>query len=275
MRNHWSLVAFTLLVQSAVGSVWCLQTALFLGGGRLEVSLLKFQVLIALCTVVVGLAAALAHLGKPRASFHAVRNLELSWLSREILSVHVFTGVLAVLAILAQIHLRALNSWLMLMASLAGGLALYAMTRVYRLRTVRSWNHGGTPLNFLGSALLLGGLQFILVSTMLTEGPNLNHEASGPDIIRNIVLIAVLVGFLLKILAVGVNFSDGTNGAGAFKTSLPFMQGVGIAWFAIYLLSAESSSFQTVFLILAILCLATGEIIHRVRFYSSYRSTGL
>lgn len=35
MRNHSSLVLFTLLIQSAVGSVWCMQVALFWGGGMI------------------------------------------------------------------------------------------------------------------------------------------------------------------------------------------------------------------------------------------------
>ena len=32
MPSHWSLVIFTLMVQSAVGSVWCVQAALFWNG---------------------------------------------------------------------------------------------------------------------------------------------------------------------------------------------------------------------------------------------------
>jgi len=275
MRSHWSLVAFTLLVQAAVGSVWCMQVALFLGGGRFEGSRIELQVLATLCVVVVGQVIALTHLGRPRASFHAGRNFKRSWLSREILSVHFFAGVLAILTVLTQIHPWLLNGWLMLMGSLAGAMALYAMTAVYRLRTVRFWNHAGTPLNFLGSALLLGGLQFILVLTIPTGVLSPNHDALGADIVRNIAFMAVLVGFLLKVLAAGVNPFEGTNGAGLVKTSLPVMQGFGSALFAIYSLSAGSTSFQAAFLSLTALSLVTGEIIHRVRFYNIYPSIGL
>ena len=65
MRRHWSLVTFTLLVQSAVGSVWCVQAALFWNGGRVDLLHLKFQIIAALCLVLAGLAAAMVHLGKP------------------------------------------------------------------------------------------------------------------------------------------------------------------------------------------------------------------
>lgn len=275
MRNHWSLVLFTLLVQSAVGSVWCVQVALFLSGGRFGISHLKLQVLATLCVVVVGQVVAMAHLGRPSASLHAVRNFKRSWLSREVFAVHFFAGVLAILAVLAQVSPGASNAWLMLMGSLAGGAVLYAMTRVYQLRTVPSWNHAGTPLNFLGSALLLGGLQFMLVLSVLTVVPSVSHDALGVDIFQIIPLIAVLVGFMLKVLVAGVNPSEGVNSAGLFKTAQPVMQGCGTALCAISMLSGGSASFQSALLTLAAVSLITGEIIHRVRFYNTYRRVGL
>lgn len=90
-----------------------------------------------------------------------------------------------------------------------------------------------------------------------------------------VAFMAVLVGFLLKVLAAGVNSFERTNGAGLVKTSLPVMQEFGSAFFANYDLSAGSTSFQAAFLSLAALSLVTGEIIHRVRFYNSYPSIGL
>jgi len=48
MRRHKSLVIFTLLVQSAVGSVWCVQAVLFLSGVRVDLLHLKFQIIAAL-----------------------------------------------------------------------------------------------------------------------------------------------------------------------------------------------------------------------------------
>jgi len=121
MRNHWSLVPFTLLIQSAVGSVWCVQTALFLSGGRVGLLSLKFQIIAALCLVLAGLAAAMTHLGKPGDSLHAARNLKSSWLSREIFTVNLFAGLLAIIAALAYICPMAMNGWVMLAGSLAGG----------------------------------------------------------------------------------------------------------------------------------------------------------
>ena len=121
MPSHWSLVIFTLMVQSAVGSVWCLQAALLWNGGLVDLLHLKFQILVALGLVLAGLAAAMAHLGRPGDSLQAVKNFKSSWLSREIFSVNLFAGLLAVMAVLAQIRPGALNGWLLLVGSLAGG----------------------------------------------------------------------------------------------------------------------------------------------------------
>jgi len=274
MRSHWSLVIFTLLIQSAVGSVWCVQAALFWSGGLVDLLHLKFQIIAALCLALAGLAAAMAHLGKPGDSLHAVKNFKSSWLSREIFSVNVFTGFLAVMAALAYIHPAALKAWPMLVGSLTGGTALYAMARVYRLKTVPSWNHAGTPLNFLGSALLLGGLLCTLVLKMLTLLQVVSHDALGLDEYRNIAVIAVLVGFMLKMLAAGVSPS-GVSSPGPCKALQPVMQGCGLALWMVYILSGGSTGFQSVLLFLAAASLVAGEIIHRIQFYDSYQRVGL
>ena len=274
MRRHWSLVTFTLLVQSAVGSVWCVQAALFWNGGRVDLLHLKFQIIAALCLVLAGLAAAMVHLGKPGDSLHAVKNFKNSWLSREIFSVNLFTGFLSVMVVSAYIHPAVMKGWLMLVGSLIGGAALYAMTRVYRLRTVPSWNHAGTSLNFLGSALLLGGLLCTLVLKMLTLLQVVGHGVLGLEEFRNIAFIAALVGFVFKMLAGGVSPS-GVSSPLPCKTLQPFMQGCGVALWTVSILSGAGSGFQSILLSLAAVSLIAGEIIHRIQFYDSYQRVGL
>ena len=47
MHSHWSLVLFTLLVQSVVGSVWCIQLLLIIKGGQMDPLHLKYQLVAA------------------------------------------------------------------------------------------------------------------------------------------------------------------------------------------------------------------------------------
>ncbi len=269
MLRHWSLVLFTLLVQSAVGSVWCVQVSILLSSGQVDLMHFKIQIIVALCLVLTGLAAAMIHLGKPGDSLHAARNLKSSWLSREIFSVNLFAGILAVMAVLAHIKPAVLNGWIMLAGSLTGGTAIYAMTRVYRLRTVPSWNHAGTPLHFLGTALLLGGLLCTLVLKMYPILP-----AVGQDEYRNVSIIAVLAGVVLKMLAAGVSPS-GAIPLGPFGTLQPVFHGSGVVLWVGYILSGGSIAFQSVLLMFAAVSLVTGEIIHRIRFYDAYQRVGL
>ncbi len=273
MRNNWSLVLFTLSVQSAVGSVWCVQAALFWSGGLAGFLHLKFQIIAALFLALVGLAVAMAHLGKPGNSPHVVKNVKSSWLSREIFSVSLFTGFLAVMAALSHIHPAVLKGWMMLGGSLTGGATLYAMTRVYLLRTVPSWNHAGTPLNFLGSALLLGGLLCALVLQTLIMLHAVGHDAMGLDEYRNIAFIAALIGFILKTLAAGVSPSEASSHR-SYKALL-LMQGFGVSLWLVYILSGGNLGSQSIFLYLAAVSLFAGEIIHRIQFYGSYQRVGL
>jgi DMSO reductase anchor subunit len=178
------------------------------------------------------------------------------------------------MAVSAQIRPGALNGWLLLVGSLAGGGVLYAMTRVYRLRTVPSWNHTGTPLTFVGSALLLGGLLGTLVLKILTLLQVVGHAAMAQDGYRIVALIAVLVGFILKILACKVK-PCGTISSMPFKTRQPVLQGLGVALWVIYFFAAGNPVFQSFLLFSAAVCLVAGEIIHRVQFYSSYQRVGL
>lgn len=130
-------------------------------------------------------------------------------------------------------------------------------------------------MDFLGSALLLGGLQFTVVSIALTAGFGTGYDGSGAGFSRNIGFAAVLVGFMLKLLAVSVNPSEGANSAGLCKTSQPVMQGCGIALCAVSMLSSGSTGSQSVFLSLAAVNLVAGEIVQRVRFYDTYHRVGL
>jgi DMSO reductase anchor subunit len=115
---------------------------------------------IALTLTVLGLYAALAHLAKPRLAPHALRNLTASWLSREVLLVQAFAGAVALLILISLLDTPSGLVILEAAACLLGGAALFAMTRVYLLKTVPVWNSPATLLEFAGSAFtkLTGGL---------------------------------------------------------------------------------------------------------------------
>ncbi len=140
-----ALVAFTLLAQTAVGAFW---GARILDTAGWRISLLPVVVL---GIMFIALLASLLHLGKPLRAWRAVTNLGSSWLSREILLAVLFTG--GTFAGLLW-GLPPAAAWA---TALLGAGLVYAMARVYQVRTIPAWNTWWTLGRFTLAALLLGG----------------------------------------------------------------------------------------------------------------------
>ena len=158
--HSWSLVCFTLFTQSAIGLVWVSVIGRWFDPGN-QTELIIQPMFTALILTGLGLCAALAHLSRPRLAPHALRNVRVSWLSREILLVQTFAGAVA-LSIIPWFLNATL--WLVLLEAAAcvlGMAALFAMTQVYRLKTVPLWDSPGTYLEFAGSAMLVLAFQWV------------------------------------------------------------------------------------------------------------------
>jgi DMSO reductase anchor subunit len=271
MNRHKSLVAFTLLIQSAIGSVWCIGIALLRGDNPLSYG---WHADVALLFVITGLCFSIGHLGKPGICFYAIRNIRHSWLSREIAASVTFAAALTVMTF-TSLWPGGLNVWVVLAASVIGGFALYAMAKAYRLRTVPSWNHGGTVLDFLGSALLLGGLQFTVVSDVLIAVTGSKSDFTGPAFSGYTGLFVALVGFLFKLPYPHPARSHAKATGMPFDFSQSILQGVGIVLWVASVISEYSYCIELAFLLLAAAFMMMGETIRRIRFYGSYSSAGL
>jgi anaerobic dimethyl sulfoxide reductase subunit C (anchor subunit) len=162
--NERSLVAFTLLTQMAVGAFLTLGALdVWAGGltGQPSAQALTNGALLAIGPVVAAaLLASLLHLGTPGNAWRALANLRSSWLSREILFALAFAGLGGLFAALrwSGAGSPALRSCVALAAALCGVALVYATARVYRLRTVQSWDTPLTAVSFFATALLLGSL---------------------------------------------------------------------------------------------------------------------
>jgi DMSO reductase anchor subunit len=180
--NERPLVAFTLLSQTAVGAVltlgaldrWAATLA-----GESAARALTDGLLLAIGPVVgLALFSSLMHLGTPRNAWRAAANLRTSWLSREIVCAGLFAGSGAAFALLrwSGAGSAGLRTQVALVAGAAGVAFVYAMARVYRLRTVPRWDTPLTTVSFFATALLLGPLA---VGTGLVLLPGL-PRGGGP-----------------------------------------------------------------------------------------------
>jgi DMSO reductase iron-sulfur subunit len=138
-KSEMPLVAFTLLVQMAVGAFWA---GLWMTD---SVPLISYLI-IGACLAIGGLFS-FAHLGAKRNAWRAPFHLKKSWLSREIL----FFGLFGA-GWLAGFVLPEMN-WV---TSLLGIGLIYSMAKVYRLHVMSAWDTWRTTAGFFVTSALLG-----------------------------------------------------------------------------------------------------------------------
>ena len=150
--REWSLVAFTLLSQTAAGLI--LFTAVLRAGVFGAFDMERYDPVLlpaAAGCLALALVVSALHLGRPERAWRAASNLRTSWLSREILLALVLLGT----TVLAWQPGWPAARWA---APAAAVFFVGGMASVYRQRTVPVWNRWRTPYAFFSSAVLLGGL---------------------------------------------------------------------------------------------------------------------
>ena len=277
--HNWSLVCFSLSTQSAIGLVWVrVMGRWFSGGTRADFSVWPMS--IALILTGFGLYAALAHLAKPRLAPNALRNLTASWLSREVLLVQAFAGALTLLILISLLDASSGLVILEAAACLLGGAALFAMTKVYLLKTVPMWNSPATILEFTGSAMLLGGaLGVVLTTFSATDQP-------GWSAALIVAGIGILLGLILKLTAISPALAaeQAAQGQTWYEPTVALLSAgrvltvrIELNLAGLVLILAAMSGYDPTWLwaCLSLVCLGTGEVVGRQRFYKAYRRLGL
>ena len=277
--HNWSLVCFTLFTQSAIGLVWVSVAERWFGGGT-QADFSIWPMSIALTLTGLGLYAALAHLAKPRLAPNALRNLTASWLSREVLLVQAFAGAVALLIFISLLEASPGLVILETAACLLGGAALFAMARVYLLKTVPVWNSPATLLEFAGSAMLLGGA----LGAVLTVFGSTDQPGWSPALIA--AAIGILLGLILKLTAIFPSLAaeqaardqtwyEPTVASLSIGRSLAVRMGLNLAGLALILAAISGSGPTWLWSCLSLACLGTGEVVGRQRFYKAYRRLGV
>jgi anaerobic dimethyl sulfoxide reductase subunit B len=186
-----SLVAFTLLAQTAVGVFWAVLGVRLIAGTHAS-PLLAAPFLAVGPLLLAAVLASLLHLGAPRNAWRALANVRHSWLSREIMATLLFGGGWLVLLSLRAVGwtFAAVDVIAAIATALAGGGLVYSMARVYRLRTVPAWNSPLTTASFLLAAGALGSISCALLLA-ITAPPaagahaSLAADAAGGELARS------------------------------------------------------------------------------------------
>lgn len=276
---NWSLVSFTLLIQSSIGLVWVGALGQWFGRAA-QAAFWPWHLLIALVLSGLGVCLSLAHLARPGLAPHAVRNLAGSWLSREVVLVPAFIAAVAFSILALLLDGPGWSRFLEIVACLLGGIALHSMIRVYRLKTVPAWNSPATPREFTGSVLMLGGG----LSTALTAFTAAEQSGWSPGVVT--AGIGILAGLVLKVAAIPPSLAAERVARvqtwyDPIVTRLTGGQVIAarlclsLAGLTLVAMSASGISEAWLVSCLALSCLVAGEVMGRFWFYSAYGRIGV
>lgn len=208
------LVVFTLSIQAAIGTLFCLLAGKLFGlpqlAGFSASPAYSLLILLALGLVALGLLMSTIHLGKPLRFYRGFNNLRHSPVSREGLGIVLFMTLLGLhwLASLAdnrwltglfpallelQPYTRAPATLFATLALPTGLVALYYMYRCYCIKARPFWNHWHAAATFYGNMLSLGALCCGLVA-----GVALALDGESPQALWQGLSWVLLAGLLLE-----------------------------------------------------------------------------
>ncbi len=199
--QEWPLIWFTVLGQCVVGGFIVMGLARMAGhydAGQY----LRLHRWMSVLWLLMGLAflASVLHLGTPLRALNSLNRLGSSGLSNEIAAGSLFFaagGLYWLLTVTGRMPRALGKGWLGLAMAL-GLVFVYAMTRVYRIDTVPTWNNGYTALNFFLTVLIGGPLLGALLL-----------RAAGIEIRRRRMLVTLSLAALLVSMGAAVMQSAG------------------------------------------------------------------
>ena len=161
MHPAFSILCFTTLAGTAQGLIVLLALAV-LNGVVMAPGFLLMALGLAEALLVAGLAASFLHLGRKMQAWRAVLMWRTSWMSREVIVLPAFIGLVAIWWLALRIGASEPWAKALPMLMLLGAVALwYCTAMIYAcLRFVEEWAHPLTVVNFtligLSSGLVLG-----------------------------------------------------------------------------------------------------------------------
>lgn len=190
------LSVFTVLVEISVGIIFFEVFYNFKNG-----YINKKAVIVAILCAIIGSLSSLIHLGNPFHIYYAIGNLQTSWLSKEILSVSLFTFCLIVYLLFSLKKSRNIANIFAILSTLVGIFTLYAMSNVYFYSSVPFWHESYTYIEYYASAIALGAISFSLISNI-------------PDASKEYVFLGAIAFVSAGILAIsyvlhGLALADG------------------------------------------------------------------
>ena len=176
MNPAFSVVIFTTIAGAAQGLVVTLALAV-LAAVPMSAGFIGNALIVAEVMLLIGLGASFAHLGRPERAWRAVLMWRSSWLSREVIVLPAFIGVVALWWLALRLNI---DTALLPIAVIALAALLWLCTAmIYAcLRFIQEWAQPLTIVNFTLIGLASGLMLASALAALADEAPLLN--AAGP-----------------------------------------------------------------------------------------------
>jgi DMSO reductase anchor subunit len=234
MNPAWSVIVFTTVAGAAQGLVAVLATAL-IAGIEIHAPFARLALVIAFAMLAVGLAASFFHLGRPERAWRAAAMWRTSWLSREVIALPGFMGLVALwwLCWGAGVRPFVTSALLPAMALVSAVLLWYCTAMIYAcLRFIEEWSH---PLTFVNFALIGVSSGALLAAALAaTRGFHPLLGAAGP-----LALVATLAACATRIAALH------RNAAIRHRSTLQSATGIAAAKLVQTSMGMSAGSFNT------------------------------
>lgn len=196
MNPAFSVVIFTTVAGAAQGLVATLALAL-LAGMPLAPGFASIALIVAETMLLVGLGASFGHLGRPERAWRAVLMWRTSWLSREVIVLPTFIGVVALWWLALRNGIQ--TPLLPLAAIVVAALLWFCTAMIYAcLRFIQEWAQPLTIVNFTLIGLSSGLVLASALAALLGEQALL--QVTAPS-----ALAITLVAWATRMLALRRN----------------------------------------------------------------------
>lgn len=198
MNPAFSVIVFTTLSGMAQGALVALSLAL-LTGARLPAPFITATLVVSIGLLVIALGASTLHLGRPARAWRAITMWRTSWLSREVIVLPAFIGVVALWLVLHVYDLAPAMRKVMPLGVIALALLLWWCTAmIYAcLRFIQEWATPLTFANYLLIGMASGTSLYAALALLAGLGPHA-YSAAGWALALTVIALVVRGASLVR-----------------------------------------------------------------------------
>lgn len=262
------LVFFTVLAQTAVGTLWVFAYVLWQKEATAKQNYIHKLMFLPLMLLGIGFVASILHLGSPMRAFNSLNRVGESMLSNEIASGALFfavAGLYWLIAITGKMSAALGRIWLIVMV-LCGALFMYMMNNVYHIDTVPTWNSAITSWQFYLTIILVGGALGYTLLHQITPLCGLRW-LFGLALVASVAVV-IYQGFTLS----GIHSS--VQQAIALVPDYAWVNIIRLLCLVLANILLCKSNYQAG-LVLAVMLVFGSEILGRVLFYGLHMTVGM